>query len=544
MNIDISNIRFKYAMPFKNNPEKTTARPELRANTPYLNVYGDDVIRTNPAQLSIFHMHDFHGQNIRMERAYSAVRQFDNNQLKNQNAMFSKDLPVDKLKFCSGDMFLGANVKELEVVNEFLNIAGVLANAIGNHECDSKIDVFAESVKNRKYRLIGANMHPDSDNEINNVKSNSFIAEVHGNKYGVIGLAPMDMRDHVKHQDDIDKFNISDIDGTVKDLEANIKALKQHGVNKIIVLSHIGLKNDQYLAQNVSDIDIILGGHSHDLLKEVEEGKNLFYSPKNEPVLIMQVGRDGEYIDIPNIKFNELGQITGIQYNVIKTDDFSRDSVAKADFENILGKPEVVGYISNVEDLENSIYIYENPNCNFIADALRAELDTDIAVMNSANARSRFYKGEVTPRDLRLITPFANKIAVVELSEDELVTRLNHLIKESIKSPDNRPGIMQVSGLRYTYSKSARKMTELYYIDKSGKEIQIDINNPNPNKIYTVAADDFCIASDYAGLNAKHRLDNAISIFNHDKDKFVADYMKKQTGSFEIKSDGRIKVTD
>lgn len=531
-------------MPFKSTVKNMTADSELKEPKSFIPVYGYDEIRTNPAQLSILHMHDFHGQNIRMERAYSAVRQFDNNMLPHQNDVFSKDLPIDKFKLCSGDMFLGSNSAEIAVVNEFLNIAGVLANAIGNHECDEIMEEFSKIVENKNYRLLGTNMNPDPDNKMNSILSNSFIAEVHGNKYGVIGLVPLDMRAHVKHPDEIDKFNIYDIKNSVETVKEDIAKIKEYGVNKIIILSHMGLENDQYLAQNVSDIDIILGGHSHDLLKEIKEGENLLYSPKGEPVLIMQVGRDGEYIDIPNIKFNELGQITGIQYNVIKTDDFERDLVAKTDFEDILGKPEVVGNVSKVEDLGKNIYIDENPHCNFITDAVRAELGTDLALMNSANARSRFYEGEVTPRDLRLITPFANKMAIIELNEEELVDRLNHLIYESLKSPDNRPGIMQVSGLRYTYSKSLGKMTELYFIDKDGKENAINIEHPDKNKIYTVASDEFCIASDYSGLNAKYRLDNAITIFDHDKDKLVADYMKKQAEPFEIKPDGRIKVVD
>lgn len=544
MNIYLSNIRFYHTMPFHSSNTKTQASPETKAEVKALGVYGNDEIRTNPAQLSLFHMHDFHGQNIRMERAYSAVSQFDNNTLQNQNKIFNKNMPIDKLKLCSGDMFLGSNPAEIAVVNEFLNISGVIANTIGNHECDERMDKFSEIVKNRNYRLIGANMNPDSDNKMNSILSNSFIAEIHGNKYGVIGLVPLDMRAHVKHQDEIDKFNIYDIKNSIEAVKEDVAKLKENGVNKIIILSHMGMENDQYLAKNVSDIDIILGGHSHDLLKEVKEGENLFYSPKGEPVLIMQVGRDGEYIGIPNIKFNELGQITGIQYNVIRTDDFPRDYIAKTDFEDILGKPEIVGKISKVEDEGKNIYIYENPHCDFITDAMRSELGTDIAVMNSANARSKFYRGDVTPRDLRLITPFANRMAIIELSEEELVNRLNHLISESTKSPDSRPGIMQVSGLKYTYSKSLGEMTELYYIDKNGNEIPIDIKNPDKNKIYTVASDDFCIASDYAGLDAKHRLDNAIVVYDADKDKFVADYMKKQTEAFEIKSDGRIKVVD
>lgn len=544
MNIGLSNIRFNNTLPFKSTVLPATAHPSFKYETNSVPVHVESEIRTNPAQLSLLHMHDFHGQNIRMERAYSAVRQFDNNALQNQNSVFNKNMPIDKLKLCSGDMFLGGNPAELAVVNEFLNISGVLANAVGNHECDSETENFADIVKNRNYRFIGTNMHPSGDNKINSILSNSFIAEVHGNKYGVIGLAPLDMRDHVKNQNAVDRFNISDIENSIENVKEDIAQLKEYGVNKIIVLSHMGLEKDQYLAQNVSDIDVILGGHSHNKLKEVKEGENLFYSPKGEPVLIMQVGRDGEYIGMPNLKFNELGQITDIQYNVIKTDNFERDYAAKTDFEEILGKPEVVGRVSKVEDEGENIYIYENPHCNFITDSLRAELGTDIAVMNSANARSRFYKGDVTPRDLRLITPFANKIAIIELSEEELVNRLNHLVSESLKSQDNRPGIMQVSGLRYTYSKAQGKLTELYFVDNNGKETAINLEHPNKDKLYTVAADDFCIASDYAGLDAKHRLNNAITIFDYDKDKFVADHMKKQTEPFEIKSDGRIKVVD
>ena len=544
MNISLSNIRFNNCLPFKNNYNKTTASDALEQSADTVPVYGNEEIRTNPAQLSLFHMHDFHGQTIRMERAYSAVRQFDNNKLINQNNFFNSSSPIDKLKFCSGDMFLGNNPTEIAVVNEFLNIAGVLADAIGNHECDSKIDKFADIVKNRKYRLIGANMNPKNGNKMNSILSNSFIAEVHGNKYGVIGLVPLDMRAHVRYQSDIDEFNISDLKKSVETVKEEIARIKEYGVNKVIVLSHMGLENDKYLAQNVSDIDIILGGHSHDLLKDVKEGENLFYSPKNEPVLIMQVGRDGEFIGIPNIKFNELGQITGIQYNIIRTDDFERSDIAKTDFKKILGEPEVVGTISNVEDNVKDIYIYENPHCDFITDAVRFELGTDIAVMNASNARSRFYKGTVDTHDLRLITPFSNKMAIIELSEDELVNRLNHLIDASLKSPDHRPGILQVSGLKYTYSNSSGKMTELYFIDKDGKEYPINLENPDKNKIYTVAADDFCIASDYAGLDAKHRLDKAIAVFDCDKDEFVANYMKKHKEPFEIKSDSRIKVVD
>ena len=49
------------------------------------------------------------------------------------------------------------------------------------------------------------------------------------------------------------------------------------------------------------------------VLKDIKEGENLFYSPNGEPVLIVQSGRDGEYIGTPIIKFKEDINISNTQ---------------------------------------------------------------------------------------------------------------------------------------------------------------------------------------------------------------------------------------
>lgn len=543
MNLRISSNTFNCPTAFYKSISPIFARNENFNNQKNKKLEKDFLI-TNPAQLSLIHMHDFHGQNIRMERVYMITKQFDENKLPHQNDIFDNNLPIDKFKLCSGDIFLGENKKDLNVVNEFLNISNILANVIGNHECDMEIEDFAEIVKNRKYKLLGANIHPDDDSDINKIISDSFIIESNGNKYGIIGLVPIDMSNHMKRPDDIDEYNISDFDDTIEDLEEEIEKLQEKGVNKIILLSHLGFQLEQYIAKNVSDIDIILGGHTHNLIKKVEDGYNLFKSPKNEPVLIVQVGRDGEYVGLPNIKFNELGQITDIQYNIAKTDLFPRNIVAKSIFENILGKPEIVGKINSVENPPKDIYTKENPHCNFIMDCLKNELKTDIAIMNSANIRGCFYEGNVDTRDLRIISPFANKVIVIEATEAEIVNSLNNIIYTTVNSSARRPGILQVSGLRYAYSESQGKLTELYFIDKYGNENKIDLNNPSNKKKYTIATDDYCATSKKSGLNLKHRYDNALEKYDYDKDFFVAQYLKKQNETINIKSDGRIKIVD
>ena len=258
----------------------------------------------------------------------------------------------------------------------------------------------------------------------------------------------------------------------------------------------------------------------------------------------MQVGRDGNYVGLPNLKFNELGQITNLQYNIAKTEDFHRSLIARAAFEKILGKPEIVGKVESVEEPPKNIYANENPHCNFILDCMRKEYDTDIAVMNSANIRGRFYKGNVDTRDLAQISPFGNKVTVTRISEEELVDALDDMIEKSMEHPVNRPGILQVSGLKYEFSRSEGELTKLSFIDKNGFEHPIDIEDPREDKFYTLVSDDYCIMSNDAGLDAKHRFEEAILKLNFDKNKVIENYFKKHPEPVVIKSDGRIKATD
>ena len=118
-------------------------------------------------------------------------------------------------------------------------------------------------------------MHPDKDSAMNSILSNSFIIESNGNKYGVIGLAPVDMASHIKRPHEIDSCRLSDANGTIKDVQKEVESIKKQGVNKIILLSHLGLPLEQRIAKEVSDIDVILGGHTHNLLKDVKLGENL-----------------------------------------------------------------------------------------------------------------------------------------------------------------------------------------------------------------------------------------------------------------------------
>lgn len=78
------------------------------------------------------------------------------------------------------------------------------------------------------------------------------------------------------------------------------------------------------MAQETDGIDIVLGAHTHDLYKGVKEGENLLYSKSGEPVVLTQIGKDGEYVGVLNAVFNKDGILTKVQNNVMRTGSFTR----------------------------------------------------------------------------------------------------------------------------------------------------------------------------------------------------------------------------
>ena len=144
----------RLAISQKNAKKAQATKEENETNSAKEN---SQTIVTKPAQLSLFHMNDFHSQSERMERAYTASEDFKDGKL-DDDEFFDDSMPIDKLKLCSGDMFLGDNPKKIAMVNEFLNSTGVVANVVGNHECDAAIEDFAKLIQGKKYRLVSTNM--------------------------------------------------------------------------------------------------------------------------------------------------------------------------------------------------------------------------------------------------------------------------------------------------------------------------------------------------------------------------------------------------
>lgn len=477
---------------------------------------------------SIFYINDFHGKSINMERAVSASKNFDNN--KHQN--------TDILKFSSGDIMIGEGENTNKIAANFQNILDIDAAALGNHEFDLQ-EKLPHVLPEIKYTLLANNIKISQSNPLHNKVKSYTTIEKNGNKYGIIGTTPIDLYKHSKNGIIQKDTKLDGFKETLNDIQREINTLEKNGINKIILLSHLGYCLDKIVATQTQGIDVIIGGHSHDLVFDVKEGENLFYNKKGEPIVITQAGKDGENFGILNLEFDKNGVIKKIQNNIGFTKNFHRDMSAKYIFDKIFGNQKIYGKIKSAPPEPQNRLVNINPHAYFVADCIKSELNTDIVLLPSANIRGAFEQGEINTRTLSDIMPFKNKLYKMSYSEKEIVDGLKAGAL-SFKHTANKPGIFYTSGLEYTLTKTG-KIKEVYFIDKNGIKTAINIDNPRTDKFYTTIINDYCALGNdnFAMFNHPER---TIKKYPFDAVKCIADYMQKTNEPIEIKDDGRIKI--
>ena len=483
------------------------------------------------AKTSIFYLNDVHGKMTNMERIKTVSDVFDKS---------PKDENTVRLKLASGDIILGANFISNMVASKFLNWIGVSANALGNHELDVVPSRLAELLKNANFKLLAINASVAPTSPMAGKIQKSTIEERDGQKFGIIGVAPSDMAERVKLNDSMKDIKIDDFDTTIRKVQEEVNNLRSKGINKIILLSHSGLKQDKKIAQETEGIDIIIGGHSHEMIKDIKQGQNLFYSKSGEPVVITQAGKDGENVGVLNVEWTDDGVLSKVQNNVINTRKFNRTLPSRTAVEEIIGKPEILGTVAYADPEPKNRLIANNPHGNLIADAMRQELGTEIAILNAGNIRGHFDVGKVDSRLINDITPFEDKMLVGSLSEKDIVDALK-VGGKSLVSHNSKPGILLVSGMKYTLNDKG-ELLDLSYQDKDGNEHKIDVNNPDPNHKLTCAMDDFFATGGDNYLPSNENPDFIIKKYDVDKNKLACDYIRKMKQPLEIRDDRRVNI--
>lgn len=270
---------------------------------------------------------------------------------------------------------------------KILNILGYSALTIGNNEGFQKIKTIEKMCALNLVDILSCNLFKEDGSKIKGVKP-FVIKEINQVRFLIIGVSPY-------RESYNEYFNCYGLN-VVEPFDIIRKIIKENKENYdfVILLSHLGLKTDIMMSQSISNIDIIIGGHSHHAIDSV----------KVNNTIIHQSGVRGSHVGILDIEIND-GQI--ISFNGKNIENTGKITPDKQTVKLFMEYEEIAkDKLRKIVAQANETLIYNiTDECNYtnlIADYLYNKYECDFALLNSGITQHNVKKGKVSKEDIIL----------------------------------------------------------------------------------------------------------------------------------------------
>ena len=446
------------------------------------------------------------------------------------------------LKLHAGDALSGTLYYTLfkgEADAAMMNTVCFDAMAVGNHEFDEgdeRLKSFITTLQagSCKTPVLSANVIPKVGTPLAPTKSDDTIKpytikDFGGQKVGIVGLT-------VKGKT---QGSSSPLPTTVFEDEATaaqkaIDALKAQGIQRIVLLSHIGYSMDKSIAAKLTDVDVIVGGDSHTLLGDFtaygitsSSGSypTMAKNKDGDSVCIVQASEYSKAMGELTVNFNAkqavdscsgkehllLGEtftrkdaagksvaLTGADLDEVKAiiakdaqlwslkPNASAEAVLKGYSDKVDAmKKEVIGTASELLCLERipGGGASKTPGCtattnahggdisNLVAYAFRdMSITSQIAIQNAGGVRIDVPAGDVTIGTAYTLLPFANTLTELDMTGTEIKAVLEEAVEYAVKSGGSTGAYPYAAGLRWTVDLSKPAGSRFSNLEYKGKK--------------------------------------------------------------------------
>ncbi|MCU0906997.1 MAG: 5'-nucleotidase C-terminal domain-containing protein [Rhodobacteraceae bacterium] len=391
-----------------------------------------------------------------------------------------------------GDQFQGTlfHTQYLGAMSaEFMNQIGFEAMAVGNHEFNHGVETLAAYARALEFPFLMANADLTGEAALAAEVQKSVVIEKAGERIGIIGLTPVNVPELSSPGP-----NIVFTD-PVEATQGEVDRLTAEGVNKIILLSHSGLAEDLRIAEGVTGVDIIVGGHSHTLLSNTVEGAAGPYPTVANGVPIVQAGAYGMYLGALTVTWDDAGNV------VSATGDVQPLDASVAEDEAVLARVAELG--APLEAIRNEVVAESateidgtRENCrarecamgNLVAEAMLDRVKdqgVQIAIANGGGLRASIDAGPVTKGEVLTVLPFQNSLSTFQVTGEALLAALENGVSQVEEGSGRFP---QVAGMRYTFdlSQPAGSRVSDVMVAEGDTFVPLD-----PAKVYGVVSNDF-----------------------------------------------------
>lgn len=424
----------------------------------------------------------------------------------------------------AGDTNRGAALSDYfqgRPILDAMNKMGYLAKAMGNHDFDSQLDDLATHMSRSKSPILAANLiNRSPDSPLTGKTKPYMMTEIDGVKIGIIGLITPDSIEMIHNKDDARMIGF---EAPEKTLTKYLPRLQEEGAQVIILLSHLGIEKDREIADEFKDIDLIVGGHSHQNLKRAEKHGN---------TTIVQAGCYGKFLGKVDLSYDPLTEkvrvkkcgLIPIVSEKIEPDP-AVDSIIKK-YETRLGPimGKVIGDVDgDLTQRDFHKYREESRIGDVLTDIIRDAADADIGFLTASSMRSNIYEGPLKAGDIYSVFPWPDNLTLIRLKGKDIPD----LLEQSLTSVANG---LAISGIRAVIDTSLPAGQQVVSVtDENGQPLKKD-------KYYTIATRDF-LAQGSLGLEAMERARGRRDL--GDIRKKIIDVIKR-TGKIIARTDGRL----
>lgn len=375
----------------------------------------------------------------------------------------------------------------------FMETIGFDAMALGNHEFNNGPEGILPLLNAVSFPVLGGNLDVSGDPALNGRIGDTVVLDVNGTPVGIVSAVTLDTMEISSPGPTIV------FEDEIAALQADVDALTADGVDIILALTHVGLPDDIRIAEAVTGIDAIIGGHSHTLLGSHEDADGpyptMITNPAGTEVPIVQAGAYSKYVGLLTLTFDDMGNVTGASGDTLLLDSSVEPDRAIAARVADLAAPieeamtTVVGDTSGFIEGDRSVCrAMECPMGNLVADAMLDRVrdqGIQIAIQNGGGLRASIDAGEVTMGEVFTVLPFQNTLATFQLSGADIIASLENAVSE-VEEGGGR--FAQVAGLRYTWNPAAEPGSRIVSVEVEGEGGFAPID---PETVYGVVTNNF-----------------------------------------------------
>ncbi|MDQ0215156.1 2',3'-cyclic-nucleotide 2'-phosphodiesterase (5'-nucleotidase family) [Oikeobacillus pervagus] len=262
----------------------------------------------------------------------------------------------------------------------------------------------------------------------------------------------------------------------IEELKTQVKSLATQA-DIIIVLSHLGLYDDEKIATEIPEVDIIIGAHTHHIL---HEGKEVGQS------LLCAAGKFGYFVGHIMLEVDstqkQICQKKAILYDTNELPETSNEEGRIQQFyekgKDLLKEP-VVFLDHSIE----SDWFQPSPLPQILCEALTEWCEADCGMLNAGLVLDYLPSGTVTKYDIHRILPHPINPCIIEISGAEL----KEVIKQTL---DPKWTQFQLQGLGFRGRVMGKFIYDRIEIKDENEEILVDGELVDLGKTYKLATTD------------------------------------------------------